>query len=929
MIIELEEDEDNVIRHYGILRKSGRYPWGSGETQYARNKGFLDYVKDLEKKGLSQKEIADGLLMHDPSNHVSIANLRDAKTIALNQNKLEDVYQAEKLRAKGVSNPEIARIMGKPGESSIRALTAPGVKDKLEAKVATTKMLEEQVQKHGVIDVGRGVEAHINISAEQLRAAVGQLREQGYGYHLVDQPQAAGANDTKRKVLSLPDITQKEIWLNRDTMIKQIDRVTGDDGKTWKDQKKHEFVSVDPERIHYVFKEDGGDKADGMIYIRPGVPDLSLGKNAYAQVRIKVGEDHFLKGMAMYKADLPKNKDLEVHMAKSKTSDNLDNLKKLTKDNKDFPFDGAIAKQQIIDKGKDTERVVSAMNIVNKEGDWKKWSLNISAQTLSKQAPSLAKEQLDKTYRARKAEYDEIMALTNPVVKAKLLEAFSDATDKSAVHLKAAGLDRQSWRVILPVNTLKPNEIYDPTHNHGETVVLIRYPHGGTFEIPELRVNNRHKDAKQLLGPHPIDAVGIHHSVAERLSGADFDGDTVLVIPNNSKRIKTTPALTALKGFDPKEQYRLPPGVKFSGNKQQEMGKVSNLITDMTLMGAPHDQIARAVKHSMVVIDAEKHNLDHKRSAKDFGINELKRRYQGTTERGTPRGAATIISRAGADTRIDQRKPRPHGLGGPINKETGALEFVDTNRTRAGRKKIKVNGEEVWVETGERVKIQETHKALALRSDAHELVSVAGKRVEKIYADHSNRLKDLANTARLSMIRQPNMVRNPSATKAYTKEVESLNAKLTLAKMNAPRERQAQALAETIIKAQKADNPGLSKSQLKKIRFQAITEARERLRVENKPIEITKEEWAAIQAGAISKSHLKQILDKADLNIVKELATPRSRPTMSAADVARAQTMLNTGRYTRAEVAKALGVSVSTLDAKTIENPDGDDEDDT
>jgi hypothetical protein len=603
----------------------------------------------------------------------------------------------------------------------------------------------------------------------------------------------------------------------------------------------------------------------------------------------------------------------------------LDVLKKLTKENKDYPFEGALAYQQIIDKGKPTERVVSAMNLVNKEGDWKKWSRSISAQALSKQAPSLAKEQLDKTYKARKAEFDEIMALTNPVVKAKLLEAYSDATDKSAVHLKAAGLERQNWHVILPVNSLKPNEIYAPKYNNGETVVLIRYPHGGTFEIPELRVNNRHKEARELLGPDPKDAVGIHHSVAERLSGADFDGDTVLVIPNNSRQIKTSPALASLKNFDAKELYRLPPGVKFSGNKQQEMGKVSNLITDMTLLGAPHDQIARAVKHSMVVIDAEKHNLDHKRSYQDFGIAELKRRYQGVSERGTLRGASTIISRASAEVHIDQRKPRPHTQGGPINKETGALEFVPTNRTRPERKRVTVNGEKVWVETGKRVPVKETHAKLAIESDAHQLVSVAGKRVEKIYADHSNKLKDLANQARLAKINQPKFVRNPSATKAYAREVESLNSKLVLAKMNAPRERQAQALAEAMISAQRADNPDLSKAQLKKIRFQAITEARNRLGVERKPIEISKEEWAAIQAGAITKSHLTQILDKADLNIVKELATPRAMPVMSTADIARAHEMLGTGRYTRAEVAKALGVSVSTLDAKTINDAEAGD----
>ena len=47
------------------------------------------------------------------------------------------------------------------------------------------------------------------------------------------------------------------------------------------------------------------------------------------------------------------------------------------------------------------------------------------------------------------------------------------------------------------------------------------------------------------------------------------------------------------------------------------MGDVSNLITDMTIKGANNDELARAVRHSMVVIDSEKHNLDVKASARD------------------------------------------------------------------------------------------------------------------------------------------------------------------------------------------------------------------------------------------------------------------------------------------------------------------------
>jgi hypothetical protein len=882
----------------------------------------------MRKEGLTDKEIAVGMSGGTKDEEVSIAQLRDAKTIALNQNKLEDYNQAKKLSDKGMSNGAIAEIMGKPGESSIRALLAPGVKEKLEKKLATADMLKSEVDKKGVIDIGRGVEANIGISAEQLRSAAGQLREQGYNVWTVNQQVGATGHETKLKVLTKPEISQYDVFRDK-SMIKQIDMVTANDGKTYAPSKKHPHVSIDPKRLEVRYGDEGGEKADGVVFVRPGKEDLSLGKNRYAQVRVKVGEDHFIKGMAIYKEDLPKGVDLVFNTAKTRAdatkeaakmgvSDiKLGALKPLEKENKDYPF-GSVVRIQIVDKHKPTERVVSAMNFVNEEGDWQKWSRNISAQALSKQAPSLAKTQLEQTFKARRAEYDEILALTNPVVKAKLLKNFSDATDKSAVHLKAAALDRQNWHVILPVDGLKPNEIYAPKYNHGETVVLIRYPHGGKFEIPEVRVNNRNAKARELLGTNPTDAIGIHHSVAERLSGADFDGDTVLVIPNNSKHIKVDPALESLKGFNPRSQYKLPDGHTSRIHTQQEMGKISNLITDMTLMGAPNKEIARAVKHSMVVIDAAKHNLDHVRSAQDFAIAELKTRYQG----GAGRGAATLISRAKSRQDLPQRKARLHPEGGPINKETGALEFVPTYRVkknRDGTPRIKRNGEPDYV--------TEQHKKLAVTDDAHDLVSDAGTRVEKIYADHSNRLKSLANQSRLSMINQPKMQISRSAKKAYAKEVETLDAKLALAKRNAPRERQAQIIASKIVAAEKAANPGLDKGSIKKITFRAQDEARNQMGVETKPIKITKEEWAAIQAGAISESKLKQILDKADLEVVKKLATPRTVKAITPSEKALAIRLLNQG-ISRADVAKRLGVSVPTLDYHTTGDAEDDDEED-
>jgi hypothetical protein len=95
------------------------------------------------------------------------------------------------------------------------------------------------------------------------------------------------------------------------------------------------------------------------------------------------------------------------------------------------------------------------------------------------------------------------------------------------------------------------------------------------------------------------------------------------------------------------------------------MGKVTNLIADMTVRGANSDELARAVKHSMVVIDAEKHNLDYKASERQNGILALKKKYQGVNEKGQLKGASTLITRATAREDVDRRKPRRAKEGGP------------------------------------------------------------------------------------------------------------------------------------------------------------------------------------------------------------------------------------------------------------------------
>lgn len=885
----MTEDE---LMHYGILRKSGRYPWGSGENPNQRNRSFLETVDSLRKQGMSEVEIARAF--STPENPVTTTMLRAARAIAKNEQRKADQAMAVRLKEKGLSNVAIGERMG-INESSVRALLNPAAQERSNVLVNTANILKGQVGEKGYIDVGAGVETHLGISDTQLKNAVAMLREEGYTIHYVKVEQLGTGNQTTVKVLAKPDTPYSEVFNNQDK-IQQVGAYSEDGGSSFIKILPPESVSS--KRLAVRYAEEGGTDADGVIYLRPGVDDISLGGARYAQVRIAVDGSHYLKGMAMYKDDLPDGVDLMFNTNKSNTGNKLDALKPL-KNDEDLPFGAVIKRQRMYTDASGKEKL-SSINVVNEEGDWGSWSKSLSSQFLSKQSPSVAENQLGMTLDRKRAQFDEIMSLTNPVVKRKLLETFADDVDSAAVHLKAAALPRQSTHVILPIPNMKDTEIYAPNYRNGEKVALVRYPHGGTFEIPELTVNNRHAGAKSALGS-VLDAVGIHPNVAERLSGADFDGDTVLVIPNNQRTVKSTRPLAGLKDFDPKAQYPAYEGMKpmTARAKQQQMGDVSNLITDMTIHGATETELAAAVRHSMVVIDAEKHKLNYRQSYKDNGIANLKEKYQGRGETGRLAGASTLISRATSEVRVAERKPRSAAKGGPIDPATGKRVFEETGSGWTNSK-------------GKFVPRTDKSTRLAETDDAFSLSS--GTKMEAVYANHANRLKAMANAARKASLQTKPLPYSPSAAKTYSDEVKSLNAKLNLAIRNKPLERQAQIVANSIVNTKKAAHPNLEADDLKKIKSSALNEARRRTGASKQRIEFTQKEWDAVQAGAISPTMLRNILANADLDVVKKLATPRTPTVATPAVVTRAKAMLAQG-YTQAEIADALGIATSTLNS--------------
>lgn len=879
---------DNIIFHSGTPQMydgdpngSGRYRQGSGENPHQHELYFNQLVRQRKNAGESEVEIARDLGM-------SVAELRAKVTISHAEKVAADRAKALRYRDKGMSYRAIAEKLG-VSEGQVRNLLDPT----LEARVNTINNVADTIKKNvdskGYIDIGPGTEFEVGVTRTKMNAAIKKLQDEGYEKITFQQEQLGFTNNQKTYVTVLcpPGTTWADVVNNKDK-VKTIGDYFEDNGRTALGIKYPE--SVERDRIMIRYNEEGGKNKDGVIELRPGVEDLDLGKSSYGQVRIAVDDKYYLKGMAMYTPDpekMPEGVDIIFNTNKHVGAPD----EKVFKPLKEDPLTGKIDKDNPF--GSNIIRQNGKLNICREEGEWNDWGDKLASQVLSKQHPKLAQKQINLSLAEKKQEYDEIMKCENPAVKRKLLQEFADECDSDSVSLKAAALPRQSWKVILPIESLKDNEIYAPTYRDGEKVVLIRYPHGGIFEIPELTVNNRSPKARKTLG-NATDAVGINSSVAERLSGADFDGDSVLVIPTRNVKIRTASPLAGLKDYDPKESYPGYEGMKVLSDeyKQIEMGKVTNLITDMTIKGANYDDIALAVRHSMTIIDAHKHKLDYKTSEKDNHIKELKKKYQDNGNGKT--GASTLISRAKSKVYVDDRKKnwRP-------DPETGEVTYRPSNKMVRNKK-------------GELVKKQIESTKMAEAKDAYELSS--GTEIENIYAEYANSLKRMANTARKEMVATKSTPYSPSARATYAKEVEVLEAKLKLAKRNAPRERQAQILAGLIYKSKVEADPSIrkDKDKNKKLRNQALRDARDKFGAKKVPIQITDREWEAIQSGAITNNMLIDILNNTDMDAVKKRAMPKESKGFTDSQIATMKAMQNSG-YTLREIADRFNVSPSTI----------------
>lgn len=979
-------ESSETLAHYGMPKRSGRYPWGSGEDPYQHSRDFLSRVEEMRKAGFTYTDEKGKVWTGDTaiakSMGLSSTQFRAEIGICNDTRRMYQVSQAKALKEKGLGATAIGREMG-VSESTVRSLLDPLAESRMKASKESAEFIRKRLEETGkFVDVGAGTERELNISSEKLEQALYLLEREGYPVYNFRVAQATNAGQmTTVRAICPPGTQYKEVY-NLDNITSLKEYISRDGGATF-EKKFHYPESMDSKRLMVRYKEDGGIDMDGTIELRRGVKDLSLGESRYSQVRILVDGSHYLKGMAIYgdDKDFPPGVDVIFNTNKSKDVPALgpkDNtvLKPIKKDDPDNPF-GSLIKdaeqggQYWYDDGSGSKK----LGLINKrsdEGDWSDWKDAVPSQFLSKQPISLAKRQLKLAQDNKQEEFDEYCNLNNPTVKKYLLNKFADECESAAVHMQAAALPGQKYHVIIPNNTLRENEVYAPGYDNGTQLALVRYPHGGTFEIPICTVNNKNAVGKRQIGTDPIDAICINAKVAERLSGADFDGDTVMCIPTNTGKvkIKSTDPLEGLKGFDPKTQYG--PDTYEKGkitlmtkaNTQKQMGIISNLITDMTLMGAGQDELAAAVRHSMVVIDAEKHKLNFKQSEIDNNIAALHKKYQGK-ETG---GAATIISKAKGQASVEKRqgsakvntkllrngqpnpdydpsKPEGSLIWKPADdlyypdrkydKATGTMTIKTTTPRKSVKydlndpdardyyepvKKINDDGSVSYTNKDGSItyktntRLQKSTK-MAEADDAYELVSPGKYPMETVYADYANYMKDLARQARMEVHNTGKVAYSAQAKATYAKEVQDLNDKLNDALINAPRERLAQIRTSAEVNSKTASNPNMEKKDVKKISQQALTKNRTEagsVARSKRSIQITDREWAAIQAGAISESKLKQILDNTDVDKLRQRATPRTYTSLNTAKVNRIKAMSANGK-TLNEIASALGVSTSTV----------------
>lgn len=289
----MKQIANDELMHYGIKRRSGRYPWGSGDNPYQHSGDFLSRVQELRGQNFSFTDDKGVTWKGDTaiakSMGLTSGQFRTQLSLAREERRSDLVATAKGLRVKGYSLNEIAREMGFENDSSVRSLLNVNAEARMNQASKTAEFLKKQISEKGMIDVGAGVERGLGISRERLKEALYILEMEGYEVYGGRVPQQTTPGKlTTLKMLCPPGTAHKEIY-NFENIHTIEDYISRDGG----DSFEKAFVypkSMDSKRLAIRYAEEGGKDKDGVIEVRRGVDDLSLGDSHYAQVRILVDD---------------------------------------------------------------------------------------------------------------------------------------------------------------------------------------------------------------------------------------------------------------------------------------------------------------------------------------------------------------------------------------------------------------------------------------------------------------------------------------------------------------------------------------------------------------------------------------------------------------------------------------------------------------
>ena len=201
-----ETNPKTELYHYGMPRRSGRYPWGSGDDPYQHSGDFISRVQELRKQGMSEAEIAKAVGLENTT------QLRTHYSNAINQRRSDQIARVRSMLADGKSQAEVAREIG-INESTLRSLLNERSAARTNAAQNTADFLRQQIKEKGLIDVGTGVERELGISREKLNQALQILQDEGYSVYGGGVPQVTNpGKQTNIKVLCPPGTEHKEIY---------------------------------------------------------------------------------------------------------------------------------------------------------------------------------------------------------------------------------------------------------------------------------------------------------------------------------------------------------------------------------------------------------------------------------------------------------------------------------------------------------------------------------------------------------------------------------------------------------------------------------------------------------------------------------------------------------------------------------------------